>query len=89
MGVHIDQYLCLFGHRDSIMVPEMTKLVQRLRDLAHTHADVPMLARTHGQPATPTTMGKELANFTYVRVRTFMWSNLLQKPLCLPEPSKR
>ena len=34
-----------------------------LRELAHRFADVPMLARTHGQPATPTTLGKELANF--------------------------
>ena len=34
-----------------------------LRDAAHAHADVPMLARTHGQPATPTTVGKEFANF--------------------------
>ena len=33
-----------------------------LRALAHAHADVPMLARTHGQPATPTTLGKEIAN---------------------------
>jgi adenylosuccinate lyase len=34
----------------------------KLRELAHAHADVPMLARTHGQPATPTTVGKEFAN---------------------------
>ncbi len=35
----------------------------RLRELAHAHADLPMLARTHGQPASPTTVGKEFANF--------------------------
>jgi adenylosuccinate lyase len=35
----------------------------RVRDLAHRYADIPMLARTHGQPATPTTLGKEMANF--------------------------
>jgi adenylosuccinate lyase len=36
---------------------------ERLRQLAHAHAALPMLARTHGQPATPTTLGKEMANF--------------------------
>ncbi|GAB4470491.1 MAG: adenylosuccinate lyase [Burkholderiaceae bacterium] len=35
----------------------------KLRELAHAHADLPMLARTHGQPASPTTVGKEFANF--------------------------
>jgi adenylosuccinate lyase len=37
----------------------------RLVELAHVHADLPMLARTHGQPATPTTLGKEIANFVH------------------------
>ncbi len=37
----------------------------RLVELAHAHADLPMLARTHGQPATPTTLGKEIANFVH------------------------
>ncbi|WP_442975388.1 lyase family protein, partial [Salmonella enterica] len=36
--------------------------IAKLRDMAHTHADVPMLSRTHGQTASPTTVGKELAN---------------------------
>jgi len=43
----------------------LTALETRLADLAHAHADLPMLARTHGQPATPTTLGKELANFVH------------------------
>jgi len=41
------------------------QVVTRLRDLAHEHADLPMMSRTHGQPATPTTLGKEMANVVY------------------------
>ena len=44
------------------LVPELERLIARLRELAHQLADLPMLARTHGQPATPTTLGKEMAN---------------------------
>lgn len=47
------------------------KVIQRFRDLAHEHADVPMLARTHGQPATPTTLGKEMANITARLMRAY------------------
>ncbi len=55
--------LMLKDGRDQVLVPRMREIVARLIDLAHAHADVPMLARTHGQPASPTTLGKELANF--------------------------
>ncbi len=48
--------------RDSIMLPALQKLITRLTDLAHENADVPMLSRTHGQTASPTTLGKEMAN---------------------------
>ncbi len=44
------------------LLPQLDRLIARLRDLAHQHAELPMLARTHGQPATPTTLGKEMAN---------------------------
>jgi adenylosuccinate lyase len=40
-------------------------LIEALRTLAHRYADLPMLARTHGQPASPTTLGKEMANFVH------------------------
>jgi adenylosuccinate lyase len=43
-------------------MPALTALIAELRTLAHEHAALPMLARTHGQPATPTTLGKEIAN---------------------------
>jgi len=51
--------------RDSrkILADMLAKLLDRFRELSHAHADVPMLARTHGQPATPTTLGKEMAVF--------------------------
>ena len=54
--------LMLRDARDTVLVPEMTGLVEALRQLARSLADVPMLSRTHGQPASPTTVGKELAN---------------------------
>jgi len=43
----------------------MESLVASVAELAEDYSDVPMLARTHGQPASPTTMGKEMANFAY------------------------
>ncbi|RMF40213.1 MAG: adenylosuccinate lyase [Planctomycetota bacterium] len=48
-----------------VLLADMQKLVDRLRALAHQWAEVPMLARTHGQTASPTTVGKELANVAY------------------------
>jgi len=45
------------------IAPVMTKLIQTLTTLAHDYADTAMLSRTHGQPASPTTIGKEIANF--------------------------
>ena len=53
-------------------LPAFDRLIERLRDLAHQLADLPMLARTHGQPATPTTLGKEMANIAarLARART-------------------
>ena len=44
------------------LLPELDRMIARLRELAHQLAELPMLARTHGQPATPTTLGKEMAN---------------------------
>lgn len=48
--------------RNDVMLPSLRKLIARLTELAHTNADVPMLSRTHGQAASPTTLGKEMAN---------------------------
>ena len=60
--------LMLLEGRDTLLLPIMERMIERLRALAHRHAELPMLSRTHGQPATPTTLGKELANVV-VRLR--------------------
>lgn len=57
--------LMLKTARDTVMLPFLGKLVARLTALSHQLADQPMLSRTHGQTASPTTMGKELANVVY------------------------
>ena len=57
--------LMLLHSRDRVMLPALENIITRLCDMAHQLATTPMLARTHGQPATPTTLGKELANFIY------------------------
>jgi adenylosuccinate lyase len=54
--------LQLKAGRDQVLLPALDAVIARLRDLAHQHAAVPMLSRTHGQTASPTTVGKELAN---------------------------
>ena len=54
--------LMLTRARDQVMVPALREIEQILTKLAHHYADQPLLSRTHGQPATPTTMGKEFAN---------------------------
>ena len=51
--------------RDAVLLPRIDAVVDRLAALAHELADAPMLSRTHGQPATPTTLGKELANVVH------------------------
>jgi len=57
--------LMLKTARDSVMLPFLNNLIARLTELAEQLADQPMLSRTHGQTASPTTMGKELANVVY------------------------
>lgn len=57
--------LMLKSSLDKVMLPALDRIIARLIELAHQLADVPMLARTHGQPATPTTLGKEIANTVY------------------------
>ena len=54
--------LMLAEARESVMLPKLDALIDTLRAMAHEHAALPMLSRTHGQTASPTTVGKELAN---------------------------
>ena len=64
--------LMLLHSRDRVMLPALENIITRLCDMAHQLATTPMLARTHGQPATPTTLGKELANFIYRQATPFL-----------------
>ncbi|MBU4518245.1 MAG: adenylosuccinate lyase [Gammaproteobacteria bacterium] len=54
--------LQLKGGRDAVLLPALDGVITRLREMAHAFAAVPMLSRTHGQTASPTTVGKEIAN---------------------------
>ena len=54
--------LQLRSGRDQVLLPGLDRIILKLREMAHLYAAVPMLSRTHGQTASPTTVGKELAN---------------------------
>jgi adenylosuccinate lyase len=54
--------LMLTGAVHEVMLPKLRVVLETLKALAITHANLPMLSRTHGQPASPTTLGKEMAN---------------------------
>jgi adenylosuccinate lyase len=60
--------LQLKGARHQVILPALEEIIEQLRSMAHAYASVPMLSRTHGQTASPTTVGKELANVV-VRLR--------------------
>ncbi len=62
--------LMLKKARAEVLLPQMDALIARFKQLAHELADQPMLSRTHGQPASPTTVGKEMANIAYRLQRT-------------------
>ena len=57
--------LMLKAGRDEVLVPMLQKLVDAIAALAHRYAEIPMLSRTHGQTASPSTMGKEMANVVF------------------------
>jgi adenylosuccinate lyase len=61
--------LMLKEARDSVLLPELDRLVETMQNISIEMADVPLLARTHGQPASPTTIGKEWANVAYRMTR--------------------
>jgi len=54
--------LQLKSGRDAVLLPALDVIIAKLREMAHAFADLPMLSRTHGQTASPTTVGKEIAN---------------------------
>ena len=54
--------MMLKAARDTVVLPTLQAVIAALTELAHANAGVPMMSRTHGQPASPTTLGKEIAN---------------------------
>jgi adenylosuccinate lyase len=54
--------MMLKAARDTVLLPSLHAVIAKLLEMAHAHADLPMMSRTHGQPASPTTLGKEIAN---------------------------
>ncbi len=62
---NLSHALMLKYGRDAVMLPALNHVIVRLTELAHQLADLPMLCRTHGQTATPSTLGKEMANVVY------------------------
>ena len=62
---NLSHALMLRDGRGEVLLPEADSVIDAIRDLAHRLADKPMLSRTHGQPASPTTLGKEMANFVH------------------------
>ena len=59
---NLSHALMLRQARDKVLLPKLQEIVVKLQNMAHELAATPMMSRTHGQPATPTTMGKEIAN---------------------------
>ncbi len=57
--------LMLKGGMEQVIQPDMAVTIDAIRKLAHDYAEIPLLSRTHGQPASPTTLGKEMANVVY------------------------
>jgi len=57
--------LMLKTAREEIILPVIDEIISKITELAHNYAELPLLARTHGQPASPTTVGKEMANVVY------------------------
>ncbi len=63
--------------RNTIILPSLNGLLKEMKQIAHNSADIAMLSRTHGQAATPTTLGKEIANFCYrLEVQKQHWEDV-------------
>ncbi len=62
---NLSHALMLREGRSQVLLPQMDGIIDAIKQLAHEHAEQPMLSRTHGQPASPTTLGKEMANVVY------------------------
>ena len=63
--------LMLKEARDEVILPEIQNIIDAIKALAVEYRDIPLLSRTHGQPASPSTMGKEMANVAYRMERQY------------------
>lgn len=64
--------------RDEVILPYWRQVINAVKDLATQYRDIPLLSRTHGQPATPSTLGKEMANVAYRMERQFRQLNQVE-----------
>ena len=62
---NLSHALMLKSGRDQILLPMVNEVLEMINHLAHQYAAIPMMSRTHGQPASPTTLGKEFANVVH------------------------
>ena len=62
---NLSHALMLQEARETVLLPQLEEIISKLTEMAHDLAAVPMMSRTHGQPATPSTLGKEIANVVY------------------------
>ena len=62
---NLSHALMLREAKENVLLPKLNEVCEKLSQLAHELAEIPMMSRTHGQPATPTTLGKEIANVLY------------------------
>jgi adenylosuccinate lyase len=62
---NLSHALMLKTGNNEVLMPALGEIIDSIKSLAHQHADVAMMSRTHGQPASPTTLGKEMANVAY------------------------
>lgn len=68
---NLSHALMLQNARQNVILPHWRKIIDAVKDLAYRYRDIPLLSRTHGQPATPSTIGKEMANVVYRMNRQF------------------
>lgn len=68
---NLSHALMLKGGLDNVVLPHCKELIEAVKNLAREYRSIPMMARTHGQPASPTTMGKEMANVAQRLIRQY------------------
>ncbi len=75
---NLSHALMLKTARDEVILPYWRQLIDGIKDLAVQYRDIPLLSRTHGQPATPSTIGKEMANVAYRMERQYRQLNQVE-----------